>query len=499
MFVRQYDMYNASNNPINNIVAGISFVALGSLFISPPQTLGIMTRRMGLMALVLIQLKNQWDSEFTKLSTNLPRRNHVVLITGGNGVLGREVGYNLLLRDVRVILACRSLNSCFEAAEDLKKRVGDERRTLVAVASLPLNLSDLESVHTFAKTLRSSESRLDYIVHLAGEVTLSGARTQQEFEYSIGSLFLGPFALTHWLLPLLLRPVTHLTAAKVIYAIPHVALAISKTKVGVFDSSLMLSDSGEGDWQGELTDNCGTSGWYEPLTLSLCALGQGVNSTSKRSGYSRAHLASMLGAQELQRRLDHIIKEGSLDSSNTRRVIVGTADPGTIASNLSLLHSVPVLSSYTLRSAAAGAVLITEALLSDELLPGGHFDSALNPADPADFRNDPNGLATHVQAHPSLSSQQLPFMRKSSIKKYSAVEDTFRSLTWLHCGSDQQCVAEVAHTDIASRLYDVSAQLLKDFESGKQFFQTNIVFFGVEKVVYGIDALVNPENSQIVN
>lgn len=500
MFVRQYDMYNASNNPINNVVAGITFVSLGSLFISPPQTLGIMTRRLGLMFLVLYQLKNQWDSEFFKLSTNLPRRSHVALVTGGNGSLGREVAYQLLLRDVRVILACRSHNSCLDAAQDLKKRVGEERRTLVTVASLPLNLSDLESVHAFAKTLRSSESRLDYIVHVSGEVTLSGARTEQDLEYSLGSFYLGPFALTHWLLPLLLRPVTHLSAAKVIHAIPHSALAFSKTKMGVFDSSLLF-DSGDGDWRGELTDNCGTSGWYESVTLAFCAVGQAVNSTSKRNGYSRAHLASMLGVQELQRRLDHMVMEGSLDSSNTRRVIFGTADPGAIASHISVLHSTPFLSSCTLRSAAAGAIIITEALISDELLPGGHFDSALAPQDPADFRNDPNGLAVHMKAHPSLASQQLPFMRKSSIQTYSAVDESFQSLTWLHCrastSKEQQCVAEVSHVDVASRLYDVSAQLLKDFEGGRPFFKTDIV--SAEKVVYGLDALVNPENAQVSN
>lgn len=123
-----------------------------------------------------------------------------VLVTGANSGLGEEATKRLAAAGATVIMACRST----ERAEAARERI----RHAVPTADLEirrLDLSDLSDVRAFAEALRAEGSRLDVLINNAGVMTPPDRLlTVDGHELQWGTNFLGPFALTNLLLPLLL-------------------------------------------------------------------------------------------------------------------------------------------------------------------------------------------------------------------------------------------------------------------------------------------------------
>ena len=82
----------------------------------------------------------------------------------------------------------------------------------------------------------------------------------QGLETSIGVMHVGHFALTKWLLDVLLKPDSKKEPSRVIN------IASAAYVAGAFHSSL-LSSNGFGDFKGEYVDNCA---WTGPFSLIPC-------------------------------------------------------------------------------------------------------------------------------------------------------------------------------------------------------------------------------------
>ncbi|XP_039990103.1 retinol dehydrogenase 13-like isoform X2 [Xiphias gladius] len=121
-----------------------------------------------------------------------------VLITGGNTGIGKETAVDLAKRGAKVILACRDLDRANKAAEDVRKRSGND-----SVIVKKLDLASLQSVRQLAKDILASEERLDVLINNAGVMGCPKWQTEDGFEMQFGVNHLGHFLLTNCLLDLL--------------------------------------------------------------------------------------------------------------------------------------------------------------------------------------------------------------------------------------------------------------------------------------------------------
>lgn len=121
-----------------------------------------------------------------------------VIVTGANIGIGYETALALYEAGARVILACRNLQSAEEAMSKMQKNGGKGSLEVDL-----LDLSSLESVKFFADKFLKEHNRLDVLVNNAGVATPPEAETAEGFELQFGTNFLGHFALTAYLYPLL--------------------------------------------------------------------------------------------------------------------------------------------------------------------------------------------------------------------------------------------------------------------------------------------------------
>lgn len=126
------------------------------------------------------------------------QKGHVIVVTGTSG-LGFETALALVRVGAEVILVGRN-NSKGEAA--LKKI-----KSLVTSANVhleQLDLADLASIEASAKRMCSKYQRIDVLINNAGVVMHTKREvTKDGFELQFGTNFLGHYALTAHLMPLL--------------------------------------------------------------------------------------------------------------------------------------------------------------------------------------------------------------------------------------------------------------------------------------------------------
>ena len=84
--------------------------------------------------------------------------------TGGNSGIGKETAIDLARRGARVIIGCRNPKKATKALEEIKHRSGSS-----AVVYRHLDLSDQDSVKTFATTVLNEELRIHYLINNAGK------------------------------------------------------------------------------------------------------------------------------------------------------------------------------------------------------------------------------------------------------------------------------------------------------------------------------------------
>jgi NAD(P)-dependent dehydrogenase (short-subunit alcohol dehydrogenase family) len=124
----------------------------------------------------------------------------LAVVTGANSGTGKEAATRLAAAGARVVMAVRTIAKG-EAAQA-------EIRTAHPHAQLEvrrLDLADLAGVQDFADGLIADGTPIDLLVNNAGVMTPPTRFTTTDgFELQFGSNYLGPFALTMRLLPLLL-------------------------------------------------------------------------------------------------------------------------------------------------------------------------------------------------------------------------------------------------------------------------------------------------------
>lgn len=122
------------------------------------------------------------------------------IVTGANVGLGFQTARALARAGAQVVLACRSI----DRGEAAVARIRNEQPSAM-VQVVELDLSSLASVHRFAEEALNAGESIDLLVNNAGVMALPKRQLSPDgFELQLATNYLGHFALTGLLLPLLL-------------------------------------------------------------------------------------------------------------------------------------------------------------------------------------------------------------------------------------------------------------------------------------------------------
>lgn len=130
------------------------------------------------------------------MTSRLP--DSVALITGANAGLGFQLSLSLARMGAHVVMACRSPQRAEQAREQLLREIPAARATIV-----PLDLGDPESIRQLGELVEQRVGPLDLLIHNAGIYGVPLSRNGAGHELHFATNYLGPFALTGVLLPLL--------------------------------------------------------------------------------------------------------------------------------------------------------------------------------------------------------------------------------------------------------------------------------------------------------
>jgi len=124
----------------------------------------------------------------------------LIVVTGANSGTGKEATRRLAAAGARVVMAVRTVAKGEQARDEILARQPGAQLEVRRV-----DLADLATVKEFADGLIADATPVDVLVNNAGVMAPpTRMATTDGFELQFGSNFLGPFALTMRLLPLVL-------------------------------------------------------------------------------------------------------------------------------------------------------------------------------------------------------------------------------------------------------------------------------------------------------
>jgi NAD(P)-dependent dehydrogenase (short-subunit alcohol dehydrogenase family) len=128
-----------------------------------------------------------------------PQRGKLAVVTGATGGLGYQTALALAQAEAEVVLTGRNDAKGREAISKIRKQLPDAKISFEA-----LDLANLASVADFAQRFATAHASLDLLINNAGVMALPTRQTTADgFEMQFGTNYLGHYALTAQLLPML--------------------------------------------------------------------------------------------------------------------------------------------------------------------------------------------------------------------------------------------------------------------------------------------------------
>ena len=250
-----------------------------------------------------------------RLSNVRSQKGRVAIVTGANAGLGFETALGLAQLGATIVLASRNMKRLERAKADILTSC--PAADLVCMA---LDLGDLASVQAFAAEFMGRYERLDLLINNAGIMMTPYHLTVDGFESQLAVNYIGHFALTNHLLPLL----NGTNGARIV----------------------TLSSLAHRWWKIQLDDLHFEQGY------------------DARNAYGQSKLACLMFAYELSRRLERA-RSGVLSLA---------AHPG--FSNTSLFRDMPKFMQFVVplvtQSAGAGALPTLYAALGEDIAGGDY-------------------------------------------------------------------------------------------------------------------------------
>jgi NAD(P)-dependent dehydrogenase (short-subunit alcohol dehydrogenase family) len=130
---------------------------------------------------------------------NIPDQSgKTVIVTGANTGVGFETALAFYEKGAQVILAGRDLNKVEDAIARIRKLKGNG-----SLEAGIIDLASLKSVKQFAESFIINHKQLNLLINNGGVMIPPASKTVEGFELQFGVNFLGHFALTGYLYPLL--------------------------------------------------------------------------------------------------------------------------------------------------------------------------------------------------------------------------------------------------------------------------------------------------------
>lgn len=137
---------------------------------------------------------SKWD-----INNELSQRGRIVIITGANSGIGYETALALAKKDATIVMACRNMKD----ADKVKSQIlGIYSKA--QITTMLIDLSSLKSVRDFADNFQKKFARLDLLINNAGIMMSPHKVTEDGFENQLATNFIGHFALTGLLMPILI-------------------------------------------------------------------------------------------------------------------------------------------------------------------------------------------------------------------------------------------------------------------------------------------------------
>jgi NAD(P)-dependent dehydrogenase (short-subunit alcohol dehydrogenase family) len=276
------------------------------------------------------------------------------IVTGANIGLGFQTARELARAGAQVVMACRSMERGEAAAARIR---AEQPAAQVFVAHLDLSLQ--ASVKTFAADALAEGGALDILVNNAGIMAAPVRKTTADgFELQMATNYLGHYALTGLLLPLLLAA-----------AAPRV-----------------VSLSSNAHKRGKL--------FFDDLQLE--------NGYSPWKAYSQTKLAMLVFARELQRQSDthggNLVSVAAHPGLSTTAIGRDATGPAKFV--------IPILFNLLGQSDAQGALpqlYAATAPAPGEVQPGGYY----GPDGFSEFKGSPAPAKVSAEAQNPMNARQL--------------------------------------------------------------------------------------------
>ncbi len=212
-------------------------------------------------------------------TTNIPSQvGKLAVITGATGGLGYETALALAQAGAEVIVAGRNDSKGRDAIE--KIRAGSPN---ASIRFEKIDLANLASVADFAGRLTAQYSTLDMLINNAGVMSVPTRRTTDDgFELQFGTNYLGHFALTAHLLPLL-----HQTTE------PRVVnLSSSVHNIGKINFDDLQAEKSYSPWGAYAQSKLAMLMFAFELQRRSAATGWGIMSNAAHPGWARTDLVA---------------------------------------------------------------------------------------------------------------------------------------------------------------------------------------------------------------
>ncbi|MBA0048013.1 SDR family NAD(P)-dependent oxidoreductase [Mycobacteroides sp. LB1] len=119
-----------------------------------------------------------------------------IVITGANAGIGLATAQRLATDGHTIVMACRNQQKAGAARDQILAATPGAK-----VDIMSLDLSSFEHIHRFSGELAAQHPQVDVLINNAGASPMRQSRTEDGFELQWGANYLGPFLLTHLLLP----------------------------------------------------------------------------------------------------------------------------------------------------------------------------------------------------------------------------------------------------------------------------------------------------------
>ncbi|ANA96958.1 dehydrogenase [Mycobacteroides chelonae CCUG 47445] len=119
-----------------------------------------------------------------------------MVITGANAGIGLASAHRLAADGHTIVMACRNQEKANAARDQILEATPGAR-----VDVLSLDLSSFGHIRRFATELAAQHPHVDVLINNAGASPMRQSKTEDGFELQWGANYLGPFLLTHLLLP----------------------------------------------------------------------------------------------------------------------------------------------------------------------------------------------------------------------------------------------------------------------------------------------------------